>query len=118
MTWQALGCLAAGCSFASTHHNGFQVTTAKDNAIHASCAAKQAELRSVSSCQASRLSTPAPTMAKGISDAEAERQLTQMINFIQLEAREKAEELRTKVRRGGRGLPRYFRRSPLLPLAG
>lgn len=40
-------------------------------------------------------------MAKGLSDSQAERQLSQIINFIQLEAREKAEEIRAKVRGAG-----------------
>ena len=33
----------------------------------------------------------------GLSDQAAEKQLTQMIDFIKLEAREKAEEIRAQV---------------------
>lgn len=42
----------------------------------------------------------AATTAKkgGLSEAEAERQIRQMVNFIKQEAEEKAAEIRTKVR--------------------
>ena len=50
-------------------------------------------------CSIKRVASTSDQMAAlgGLSDQAAEKQLTQMIDFIKLEAREKAEEIRAQV---------------------